>query len=57
MTNEMGGACGTYGVRRSSHRVWWGNIRKRDRLENLGVYGSIIFKVGLRNLPGGRGLG
>jgi hypothetical protein len=31
--NEIGGACGTYGVRRGAYSVWWGSAGER----NLGV--------------------
>jgi hypothetical protein len=34
----MGGACGKYGRGGEVHAwFWWGNLRERDRLENLGV--------------------
>ena len=36
--NKMGGACGTYGGRGEAHTgFWWGNLRERDRLEDLCV--------------------
>jgi len=35
--------------------VWWGNLRERDRLEDLGVGRRIILKWTL-NLLGIRGL-
>jgi hypothetical protein len=25
-------------------RVWWGNLRERDRLDGLGVDGNVILK-------------
>jgi len=34
-------ACGTRKVRT---RFWWGNLRERDHLVNLGVDGRIILK-------------
>jgi hypothetical protein len=41
----MSGACSTYGGKREVHKsFWWGNLRKRDHLEDLGVDGSIILK-------------
>jgi hypothetical protein len=43
--NEMGGACGTYGSRRGAYRVWWGDMRERNHLEDLGVDGETIFKL------------
>jgi hypothetical protein len=30
--------------RTGPYRVWWGNLKKRDHLENLGVNGRIILK-------------
>jgi hypothetical protein len=43
--NEMSAACGTYGERRSAHGIWWGDLRERGHLENLGVDGRIILKL------------
>jgi hypothetical protein len=41
----MGGACGTYGSRRSGRRVLVGKPEKRkDYLEDLGVDRRIILK-------------
>jgi hypothetical protein len=34
---KMGGACGTHSERRSAYRVWWGKLRERDHLEDVGV--------------------
>jgi hypothetical protein len=35
---HMGGACRKHGRREDVHAwFWWGNLRERDRLENLGV--------------------
>jgi len=40
--NEMGGTCGTYGVK-------WGDLKDRDHLEDQGADGKIILKWMLRN--------
>jgi hypothetical protein len=41
--NEMDGACSTFlGKRRGIYRVWWGNLRRRDNLEDPVVDGRII---------------
>jgi len=32
------------GERRGIYRVWWGNLRKRDKLGDPGVDGSIILR-------------
>jgi uncharacterized protein YjcR len=32
------------GERRGAYRLWWGNMRERDHLEDLGVDRSIILK-------------
>jgi len=43
--NEMGGACGTYGRQeRYINRVFVGDLREGDHLEDLGVDGRIILK-------------
>jgi len=31
-------------------RVWWGNLRKRDQLEDPGVDGRMILKIGLQEV-------
>jgi hypothetical protein len=33
----MGGACSAYGERRGVYRVWMGNLRERDNLEEPGI--------------------
>ena len=41
--NEMGWACGAYGLsRRGCIGCWWGNRRKRDHRGHLDVDGWII---------------
>jgi hypothetical protein len=38
---EMGGACRTYRGGERCIKFWWGNLRERDRLEDLvsdGIY-------------------
>jgi len=43
--NEMGWVCGTYGGdERCMHSFGWGNLRERDTLGKLRVYGKIILK-------------
>ena len=50
--NEMGGACSTYG--REAHTgFWWGNLRERDHLKDLGVDGVIILRWIFRKWYGG----
>jgi len=43
--DEMGRACGTHGERRSACRV--GNLRERNRLEDIGVNGGDNIKMKL----------
>jgi len=46
----MGGACGTHMRERERERereevhtgLWWGNLRKTNHLENIGVDGRIM---------------
>jgi hypothetical protein len=36
--------------RREVHRgLWWGNLRERDHLEDLVLYGRIILKLTVKN--------
>jgi hypothetical protein len=32
------------GDRRGAYRVWWGDLRERDHLKDLGLNGRIILK-------------
>jgi len=32
------------GKRRGACRIWWGNLRERNHLEDIGMYGRIILK-------------
>jgi hypothetical protein len=39
----MGRTCGTYGE--EAHKVyWWGNLKTRDQLKDVGLNGKIILK-------------
>ena len=40
MKNEMGGACGTYGRGGVHTGFWWGDLKERDSLEDLGIDGG-----------------
>jgi len=51
--NEMGGACSTYGEGEVCTGFWWGNLRERDQLEDLGLDGRIILRWIFRNLDMG----
>jgi hypothetical protein len=50
--NEIGRACGMYGGRRSAYRVLVGNLRARDHLEDLRIYGKIQLKWIFKKLDG-----
>ena len=41
----MGGACSAYGEGRAIRGFWWGNLRERNNLEDLDLYGGIILKL------------
>jgi hypothetical protein len=41
---EMGGACSVWGRGEVQTGFWWGDLRIRDRLEDLGVDGRIMLK-------------
>jgi hypothetical protein len=52
--NEMGGACSMYGgQQRCILGFWWGNLRKRDNLEDPGLEGRIILRWVFRKWPMG----
>jgi hypothetical protein len=38
----MGGACSIYGGGERPYRVFWGNLKKREHLEDTGIDGRII---------------
>ena len=40
--DEMGGACVCVGEKRNGYMVWWGNLKERDHLEDLGLDGRIL---------------
>jgi len=41
----MGGSCSAYGGRGEVYtECWWGNLRQRDHLEDLGVDGMIVLR-------------
>jgi hypothetical protein len=43
--NKMGQACGTYGETGEVYTgSWWGHLRERDHLEDVGIDGRIILK-------------
>jgi len=51
----MSGACSTYGGRVEVYtRIWWGNLREREHLEDPGVDGRIILRWIFRKLDGRR---
>jgi len=50
----MGGACSTYGRGEVYIGVWWGNLKKKDHMEDPGVDGRIILRWIFRKW--GRGL-
>jgi len=44
----MDEACSTYGGEEMCIQFWWGNLRKRDHLEDPGVDGRIMVRGILR---------
>jgi hypothetical protein len=54
--NEICGECSVYEVRGEVHTgFWWGNLRKREHLEDPGVNGRKILRRIFRKLVGGMG--
>jgi hypothetical protein len=56
--NDMGGACGTWGGGGGGGGnvcawLWWGNLRDRGHMEDLGVYRRIILQLIINNWGGG----
>jgi hypothetical protein len=51
--------CGTWHVWKTGEvhtEFWWGNLRKRDHFEDLGVDGRIILEWIFKKWDGGHGL-
>jgi hypothetical protein len=47
--DEMGGACGLCGRRREVHAgFWWGNLKERDHLKDLGMDNIILVRIILK---------
>jgi hypothetical protein len=45
----MGGACSTYRRRRETQtRLWWGNLKEEDFLEDIGLDGNAVLKMDLK---------
>jgi len=42
--------------RRGAYRVWWGNLRERDHLEDIGTDGRITLNQTFKKYGGGHGL-
>jgi hypothetical protein len=53
--NEMGRACSTCGGEERCIGGWWGNLRKKDHLEDTGVDGRTILRWIFREWDGGIG--
>ena len=49
---KEGEVCGTYGERKMYTGFWWGNLKKGDHLEDLGVDGRITLKRTLKKENG-----
>jgi hypothetical protein len=41
------------GDKRGHTRFWWGNLRERDHLEDLGIERRIILKCNFKKWDGG----
>jgi hypothetical protein len=54
--NEIGRHVARNGERRGIYRVWWGNLKERARLEDLGIDGRILLRWIFRKWDGGHGL-
>jgi hypothetical protein len=52
----MGGACRINGRGEVHAGFWWGNMRKRDQLEDPSGDGRILLKWIFRKRDGGHGL-
>jgi len=52
----LAGNTACVGSKRGVYRVWCGNLRERDNLEDLGVDGRIILKWKLSGLGSWTGL-
>jgi hypothetical protein len=50
----MGGTCGTCWEKRGAARVLWGNLTKRDYLEDLSVGRRILLKWIFKNCDKGK---
>ena len=48
----MGGHVAHTGRKRVRAEFWWGNVKERDRLVDLGVEGRIILKCSVKEYEG-----
>ena len=55
--NEMGGACGAYGMGEVCTGFWWGNLRERDHWGDPDVDGRIMLRCIFRKWEGVVGTG